>query len=65
MYVVYGGTNVSFAQLSSDATSIVKTQSVWNATSVEGNRLYKRNGYYYVLDDNPGISTFIWRSTNI
>ena len=65
MYVVYGGTNVSIAQLSSDGLSQVKTQQLFSSPSVEGNRLYKRNGTYYVLDDHPGDTTFIWKSTDI
>ncbi|KAL9107174.1 MAG: hypothetical protein Q9227_007874 [Pyrenula ochraceoflavens] len=70
MYVVYGATNVSVAQLSSDGLSQVTTQPVFGAADagangLEGNRLYKRNGYYYVLDDNPNTgTTYIWKSTS-
>ncbi|KAK3935754.1 glycoside hydrolase family 43 protein [Diplogelasinospora grovesii] len=69
MYVVYGGTNVSVAQLSADGLSQVKTQPVFNAANVsrstiEGNRLYKRNGLYYVLDDDTQGTTIIWKSTS-
>jgi beta-xylosidase len=67
MYVVYGGTNVSLAQLSADGLSQVKTQHLFSASDVnqdgiEGNRMYKRNGIYYVLDDHPGDKTYIWKS---
>jgi beta-xylosidase len=69
MYVVYGNTNVSIAQLSSDGLSQVKTQPVFNApppfSSVEGNRLYKKDGFYYVLDDYDSGATLIWRSKDI
>jgi hypothetical protein len=66
-YVVYGGTNVSLAQLSADGLSQVKTQHLFSASDVnedgiEGNRMYKRNGIYYVLDDHPGDKTYIWKS---
>jgi beta-xylosidase len=69
MYVVYGGTNVSVAQLAPDGLSQVKTHNIFNASNVgadgiEGNRLYKRNGYYYVLDDHPGDTTYIWKSSS-
>lgn len=69
MYVAYGNTNISIAQLSSDGFSQVKTQPVFNAPAafdpIEGNRLYKRNGYYYVLDDYSSGATLIWRSKDI
>ncbi|PQE21360.1 glycosyl hydrolase family 43 protein [Rutstroemia sp. NJR-2017a BBW] len=69
MYVVYGGTNVSVAQLSADGLSQVKTQPVFNAADagrngIEGNRLYKRDGYYYVLDDDSQGTTVIWKATS-
>lgn len=70
MYVVYGATNVSVAQLASDGLSQVTTRPVFGAADVganglEGNRLYKRNGLYYVFDDNPNTgTTYIWKSTS-
>ncbi|KAL5335710.1 glycosyl hydrolase family 43 protein [Aspergillus crustosus] len=69
LYVVYGSNNVSVAQLSADGLSVVQTQQVFSfppeCTSVEGNRMYKINGSYYILDDCPsdGI-TLIWRASN-
>ncbi|KAK2748221.1 hypothetical protein FQN55_004497 [Onygenales sp. PD_40] len=67
MYVVYGATNVSVAQLSADGLSQERTQGVFNASDVgedgiEGNRMYKRDGFYYILDDHPGDRTYIWKS---
>lgn len=69
MYVVYGATNVSVAQLSADGLSEVKSQKVFGASDVdmdgiEGNRMYKRNGFYYVLNDHPGDTTYIWKATS-
>jgi beta-xylosidase len=69
MYVVYGATNVSVAQLSSDGLSQVQTQPVFNAedagrSGIEGNRLYKKDGYYYVLDDDSQGTTVIWKATS-
>lgn len=70
MYIVYGSDTVSIAQLSSDGLSINKTQEIFSTPSVfsgiEGNRLYKRNGLYYVLDDAPSnAATLIWKSSSI
>ncbi|KAH8880979.1 glycosyl hydrolase family 43 protein [Thozetella sp. PMI_491] len=69
MYVVYGATNVSVAQLAADGRSQVKTQNVFGASAVgedgiEGNRMYKINGTYYILDDHPGDTTYIWKSSS-
>ena len=69
MYVVYGNKNISIAQLSSDGLSEAKSQQVLTAPSgisqMEGNRMYKRNGIYYVLNDVPGPSiTYIWKAIN-
>lgn len=70
MYVVYGATDVSIAQLTPNGLGQVRTQRVLGASDIgidgiEGNRLYKRDGYYYVLNDHPGDTTYIWRSRNI
>ncbi|KAF2182260.1 glycoside hydrolase family 43 protein [Zopfia rhizophila CBS 207.26] len=69
MYVVYGATDVKVAQLSADGLSEVRSQGVFSASDVgkdgiEGNRMYKRNGFYYILDDHPGDTTYIWKSTS-
>ncbi|RYP68849.1 hypothetical protein DL769_005422 [Monosporascus sp. CRB-8-3] len=67
MYVVYGATDVSVAQLSADGLKQVKTQHVLSASDVgedgiEGNRMYKKDGLYYILNDHPGDKTYIWKS---
>ncbi|KAG8631013.1 hypothetical protein KVT40_000153 [Elsinoe batatas] len=69
MYVVYGATNVNVALLNADGFSQNKSQPVFSASDVgqdgiEGNRMYKRNGLYYILDDHPGDTTYIWKSTS-
>ena len=69
MYIAYGATNVYVAQLAADGLSQVKTVNVFNASDVsadgiEGNRMYKRDGTYYILDDHPGDTTYIWKSDN-
>lgn len=68
MYVVYGtNDDISVAQLSEDGLSEVKSEVVLSSSSagveeMEGNRLYKRDGYYYILNDEPGKATYIWKS---
>ena len=57
MYVVYGNPDISIAQLNPDGLSQNKTQQVFSGLTdmqgLEGNRLYKKDGFYYVLDDSP------------
>lgn len=67
MYVVYGATDVSVAELSEDGLSQVQTKHIFSASDVgkdgiEGNRMYKKDGLYYILDDHPGDITYIWKS---
>ena len=69
MYVAYGSNNVSVAQLAPDGLSIVQTQEVFGypseCTGIEGNRMYKINGTYYILDDCPSESyTIIWKASS-
>ncbi|KAL5315190.1 hypothetical protein ACEPPN_017841 [Leptodophora sp. 'Broadleaf-Isolate-01'] len=67
MYVVWGSHNISISQLSPDGLSEVKSQDVFTSPGtelMEGNRLYKKDGLYYVLNDYPqGLATYIWKST--
>ncbi|KAK7444975.1 xylosidase glycosyl [Colletotrichum acutatum] len=69
MYVVYGNGKVSVSQLAADGLSVVKTQQVLQASdvnteTVEGNRMYNINGTYYILNDQPGSTTYIWKSSS-
>ncbi|KAL2758522.1 glycoside hydrolase family 43 protein [Sodiomyces alcalophilus JCM 7366] len=69
MYVVYGSEDVHVAQLSQDGFSEVRSQRVFGRTDVgadglEGNRMYKINGLYYILNDRPGGTTYIWKSAS-
>jgi beta-xylosidase len=69
MYVVYGATEVHVAQLSADGLSEVRSQSVLKAGDVgqdgiEGNRMYKKDDFYYILNDHPGDTTYIWKSAS-
>lgn len=69
MYVAYGNPDISVALLAADGLNQNKSQHVFSASNVgasniEGNRMYKRNGLYYILDDDPsGSRTYIWKST--
>ncbi|KFA62583.1 hypothetical protein S40285_05816 [Stachybotrys chlorohalonatus IBT 40285] len=70
MYVVFGSGNVRVAELAADGLSTIEVRSVLNNTdvgadSLEGNRLYKINGFYYILNDRPGGTTYIWKSDDI
>lgn len=68
MYTVWGNPNVSISQLSPDGLTPVRSEVVLRASdldldSIEGNRLYKINGLYYILNDHPsGATTYIWKS---
>ncbi|KAI1113318.1 glycoside hydrolase family 43 protein [Nemania sp. NC0429] len=66
LYVAYGNTALSVAQLSPDATRIVKTQVVYNAPSsigtLEGSRMYKRNGQYYILTTRPASQEWVLKA---
>ncbi|KAB5536375.1 glycosyl hydrolase family 43 protein [Coniochaeta sp. 2T2.1] len=69
MYVVYGNGDHYIAELSADGLSQVKTTRVFGQppgqSGVEGNRLYKKDGTYYVLNDHPGDTTYVWKSASI
>ena len=68
MYVAYGNTNISVAQLSSDGLSQVKTQQVFASPSsigtLEGSRFYKRNGAYYIWVTHPANGQYVLKSTS-
>jgi beta-xylosidase len=68
MYVAYGRTNISVAQLSADGLSQVRTQQVFTTPSsvgvLEGARFYKRNGSYYIFLTRPANGQYILKSTS-
>jgi len=68
MYVAYGNTTLSVAQLSADGLSQVRTQQVFSTPSsvgtLEGSRFYKRNGYYYIWATRPANGQYVLRSTS-
>ncbi|MEU8002544.1 family 43 glycosylhydrolase [Catellatospora sp. NPDC049111] len=68
MYVAYGNSNISVAQLSSDGLSQVRTQQVFTTPSsvgtLEGARFYKRNGSYYIFLTRPANGQYILKSSS-
>jgi beta-xylosidase len=68
MYVAYGNTNISVAQLSADGLSQVRTQQVFTAPSsvgtLEGSRFYKRNGSYYIWLTRPANGQYVLKSSS-
>ncbi|KAJ3056984.1 hypothetical protein HK097_001928 [Rhizophlyctis rosea] len=68
MYVAYGGTTISVAQLSADGLSQVRTQVVFTSPSsigtLEGARFYKINGAYYIFLTRPANGQYILRATS-
>jgi beta-xylosidase len=67
MYVVFGNGQIKVAQLSADGFKQGRTENVFKASdvgadSMEGNRMYKVNGTYYILNDRPGGTTYVWKS---
>lgn len=69
MYVVHGAHDVNITQLSPSGLEIAQTRLILSPPAgedtMEGNRLYKRNGLYYILNDSPGgQSTHIWKSAS-
>ncbi|EPS39313.1 hypothetical protein H072_6903 [Dactylellina haptotyla CBS 200.50] len=69
MYVVYGGSSINLAQLTVDGLGEASSQLIFDqpsgVTGMEGNRMYKRNGLYYILNDYPNMgATYIWKSSS-
>jgi beta-xylosidase len=67
MYVAYGNTKISIAQLSKDGTSQVKTQQVYTSPggeSIEGSRMYKKGGFYYIFVTKPADDEWVLKSSS-
>lgn len=66
MYVTHGSTVLSVTELTSDGLDLGKTQIVYNSTVgyVEGSRIYKRNGSYYIITVQPTNGQYILKSDN-
>lgn len=68
LYVAYGNTTISVAQLSPDGRSQVRTQQVFTTPSsvgtLEGSRFYKINGQYYIFLTRPANGQYILKSSS-
>jgi beta-xylosidase len=63
MYVAYGNTKISVAQLNKDGTAEVKSQQVYSSDiTIEGSRMYKIKGYYYIFVTRPANEEWVLRS---
>ncbi|KAK8075000.1 beta-xylosidase [Apiospora hydei] len=68
MYVAYGNTQLRVAKLASDGLSITSDQQIYDGNSggqstLEGSRMYKRNGQYYVLVTHPANQEWTLKSS--
>ncbi|MFI9816354.1 RICIN domain-containing protein [Saccharothrix variisporea] len=68
MYVAYGNTTISVAQLSADGRSQVRAQQVFQTPSsvgtLEGSRFYKRGNSYYIWLTRPANGQYVLKSDN-
>lgn len=68
MYVAYGNSNITVAQLSPDGFSQVSTQRVYTTPSsigsLEGSRFYQRDGQYYIFLTRPANGQYILKSSS-
>ncbi|KAK3296403.1 arabinoxylan hydrolase [Chaetomium fimeti] len=67
MYVAYGNPNIEIAQLSADGLSQVRSQTVFtpqSGTTIEGARMYKVDGAYYILVTRPADAEYVLKSTS-
>ncbi|KAK7699490.1 hypothetical protein SLS64_011628 [Diaporthe eres] len=68
MYVAYGNTEISVAQLSADGLSEARKQDVYSTPSsigtLEGSRMYKRNGKYYIFVTKPATSQYVLQASS-
>jgi beta-xylosidase len=67
MYVAYGNSTISVAQLSPDGTKQVKSQAVLESPAdvgtLEGSRFNKINGDYYIFTTQYANGEYVLRST--
>jgi beta-xylosidase len=68
LYVAYGNTTISVAQLSRDGRTQVRTQQVFTTPpsvgTLEGARFYKINGQYYIFLTRPANGQYILKSSS-
>lgn len=66
IYVAYGHGDIGVARLTPDGFGEEESDNlVFNAGfTLEGSRMYKRNGYYYIWATRPADGQFVLRSTD-
>lgn len=68
VYVAYGNSEISVAELSSDLTSIVDDQQVFTTPSdisaLEGARMYLRDNNYYIFLTRPPDAQYILKASS-
>jgi len=68
MYIAYGNTQLSVAQLSADGFSQVKAQMVFQTPSsvgtLEGSRFYKVGSNYYIWSTRPADGQYVMRASS-
>lgn len=67
MYVAYGNKQISVAQLNADGTAEVKNQAVYSSPggeSIEGSRMYKINGSYYIFVTKPADDEWVLKASS-
>jgi len=63
VYVAYGNTDIQVAQLNNDVKSEVRSQSVYKSSvTIEGSRMYKVNGNYYIFVTRPANEEWVLKS---
>ncbi|KAF3035826.1 hypothetical protein E8E12_006331 [Didymella heteroderae] len=68
MYIAYGSTTINIAQLNKDGTAEVKNQAVYTSPDnvyIEGSRIYKINGTYYIWVTKPADDEYVLKAKNI
>lgn len=68
MYIAYGSTTINIAQLNVDGTAEVRNQAVYtnpDEVYIEGSRMYKINGTYYIWVTKPADDEYVLKSDNI
>ncbi|KAH7356283.1 glycosyl hydrolase family 43 protein [Pyrenochaeta sp. MPI-SDFR-AT-0127] len=67
MYVAYGRKEIMLAQLNADGTAEVKSQQVYaspDGAYIEGSRMYKINGTYYIFITKPADDEWVLKSSS-
>lgn len=64
LYVTHGSTDLNVTQLTPDGLGIARNQQIYAAdVYIEGSRMYKWNGVYYIITDQPDNGQYVLKST--